>query len=59
MAIAATLYKLLPKKFKWEWSKNEEEAFLKLKSTVVSGNLLAHYDEKNPLVMALERLHCM
>ena len=42
--ITESLHKLTSKGQQWKWSKEEQEAFERLKNLLCTNNLLAHYD---------------
>ena len=41
----------------WEWTKQCQEAYLKLKSILQSAQLLAHYDSNKPVRLAVDVLN--
>ena len=50
----APLYKLLSSTQPWQWRKEQQEAFDRVKELLTAPNLLAHYDDKKPLVLACD-----
>ena len=46
----APLYKLLGNTQSWQWEKEQQSAFDKVKELLIAPNLLAHYDHTKPLV---------
>ena len=52
--LAHPLNGLLPEKIPWQWTKQCQEAFLKLKRILQSAPLLAHYDPKKPVRLAVD-----
>ena len=52
--VLAPLYKLLSSTQPWQWRKEQQEAFDRVKELLTAPNLLAHYDDKKPLVLACD-----
>lgn len=52
--ILAPLYKLLGKQQRWYWGKDQEEAFKKAKSLLVSDIVLAHFDPTKKLILSCD-----
>ena len=50
----APLYKLLGNNQSWQWKKEQQSAFEKVKELLIAPNLLAHYDHAKPLVLACD-----
>ena len=50
----ASLYKLLSKHEKWEWSSEQERAFHESKVLLTPSRLLVHFDPKLPLLLACD-----
>ena len=50
----APLYRLLQKDTKWNWGKDQQEAFERAKDIVQSSTLLVHYDPKRQLVLTCD-----
>ena len=50
--ILAPLYKLLGNTQSWQWKKEQQSAFKKVKELLTAPNLLAHYDDTKPLILA-------
>lgn len=48
------MYRLLQKDVKWEWDKNCEAAFLKIKSLLVSSEVLVHFDPNLELKLTVD-----
>ena len=49
--IMSPLYKLLQKNINWRWGAEEEQAFVKIKASITSEQVLRHYDPSAPLVL--------
>ena len=49
--ICIPLYELLRKDKKWEWGKEQEEAFIMLKKELLNSQLLANYDRNLPIIV--------
>ena len=52
--LAHPLNGLLAENIPWQWTKQCQEAFLKLKRILQSAPLLAHYDPKKPVRLAVD-----
>ena len=52
--LAHPLNRLLVEKIPWKWSKQYQEAFVKLKGILQSAPLLAHYDPKKAVRLAVD-----
>ncbi|XP_037505852.1 uncharacterized protein K02A2.6-like [Rhipicephalus sanguineus] len=52
--VAAELYGLLEKNTPWKWEKKHQDAFEMLKKMIRSSTILAHYDEKRPLILSVD-----
>ncbi|KAL9961633.1 hypothetical protein ACROYT_G030616 [Oculina patagonica] len=52
--LAHPLNRLLAQNIPWEWTKQCQEAFLKLKSILQSAPLLTHYNPKRPVRLAVD-----
>lgn len=52
--VAAELYKLLEKNTPWKWEQKHQAAFEALKKMIKSSTVLAHYDEKKPLILSVD-----
>ena len=50
----APLYKLLGSTQSWQWNKEQQSAFTEVKNLLIAPNLLAHYDDTKPLVLACD-----
>ena len=50
----APLYHLLKKDVRWQWTKEQEEAFQQSKKLLTASSLLTHFDSKLPLVLACD-----
>ncbi|XP_059048702.1 uncharacterized protein K02A2.6-like [Achroia grisella] len=53
-SILVPLYWLLKKGVTWEWTKECEAAFTEIKSILMSGRVLAHYDPDKPLYLTCD-----
>lgn len=53
-SILAPLYNLLKKGIVWNWCGDCESAFRKIKSILVSADVLAHYDPNKPLFLTCD-----
>ncbi|XP_034780493.2 uncharacterized protein K02A2.6-like [Acipenser ruthenus] len=49
--ILEPLHRLLDQSVKWEWKAKHEEAYVRAKQLLQADDILAHYDEKKPLVL--------
>ena len=52
--ILSPLYKLLGRTQAWQWKEEQQSAFEKVKKLLTAPNLLAHYDDSKPLVLACD-----
>ena len=52
--VLAPLYRLLQKDTKWNWSRDQQEAFKCAKELLQSSMLLVHYDPKRQLVLTCD-----
>ena len=52
--VLAPLYRLLRKDVKWRWKVAEKKAFQASKDLLTSSQLLVHFDEKLPLILACD-----
>ena len=52
--VLAPLYRLLQKDTKWNWGRDQQEAFKCAKEFVQSSTLLVHYDLKRQLVLTCD-----
>ena len=52
--IIAPLYKLLGNIQSWQWKKEQQSPFEKVKELLTAPNLLAHYDDTKPLILACD-----
>ncbi|XP_037518397.1 uncharacterized protein LOC119395190 [Rhipicephalus sanguineus] len=52
--VAAELYVLLERNTPWKWEKKHQDAFEMLKKMIRSSTVLAHYDEKRPLILSVD-----
>ena len=50
----AALYKLLGSTQSWQWKKEQQSAFERVKELLLAPNLLAHNDQTKPLVLACD-----
>ena len=50
----APLYQLLRQDKQWEWSDQEEKSFQEMKQLLSSPNLLVHFDDQKPIVVACD-----
>ena len=50
----APLYKLLKREEPWNWSIEQETAFQDVKKLLLSSQILAHFDDTKPIVMACD-----
>ena len=50
----APLYKLLEKKSKWIWGKDQEKAFQMAKKQLISPCLLTHYDPQKEVILSCD-----
>ena len=53
-AVAEPLHRLLDKKAPWIWGPRQAKAFRGVKDLLVSNSVLAHFDEKLPVVLACD-----
>lgn len=53
-SVLAPLHKLLQKDQKWEWSRAQQEAYVKCKKLLTSDALLVHYDNAHELQLACD-----
>ncbi|XP_037528475.1 uncharacterized protein LOC119405707 [Rhipicephalus sanguineus] len=52
--VAAELHGLLEKNTPWKWEKKHQDVFEILKKMIRSSTVLAHYDEKRPLILSVD-----
>ena len=52
--IMSPLYKLLRKNINWRWGVEEQQAFIKIKASITSEQVLRHYDPSAPLVLQVD-----
>ncbi|XP_037528183.1 uncharacterized protein LOC119405417 [Rhipicephalus sanguineus] len=52
--VASRLYKLLHKETQWIWEKEHQKAFEELKKLIRDSTVLAHYDERKPLLLSCD-----
>ena len=52
--ILAPLYKLLRNSEPWQWDKEQQVAFKKIKEMLIAPNLLIHFDENKPLMLSCD-----
>ena len=52
--VLAPLYSLLKRDVRWRWTAKEERAFQASKDLLTSSQLLVHFDEKLPLILACD-----
>ena len=50
----APLYKLLKQDEAWHWSSEQEAAFQDVKTSLLSPQILAHFDDSKPIIMACD-----
>ena len=50
----APLYKLLKQDEPWHWSNEQETAFQDVKTSLLSPQILAHFDDTKPIIMACD-----
>ena len=50
----APLYKLLRQDKQWEWSYQQEQSFQEVKQLLSSPNVLVHFDDQKPIVVACD-----
>ena len=50
----ASLYKLLKQDEPWLWSSEQEAAFQDVKTMLLSPQILAHFDDSKPIIMACD-----
>ena len=50
----ASLYKLLRNSESWQWHKEQQVAFEKIKEMLTAPNLLAHFDKSKPLMLSCD-----
>nr|XP_028577596.1 LOW QUALITY PROTEIN: uncharacterized protein K02A2.6-like [Podarcis muralis] len=56
VAVAEPLHRLLDKRAPWVWGQRQEAAFQAVKDLLVSNSVLAHFDERLPVVLACDAL---
>lgn len=52
--IAEPLHRLLNKNAKWAWGRTQQRAFDAVKELLASNQVLTHFDEKKPLILACD-----
>ena len=52
--IMSPLYKLLRKNINWRWGVEKQQAFIKIKASITSEQVLRHYDPSAPLVIQVD-----
>ncbi|KAM7285773.1 uncharacterized protein ISCGN_032658 [Ixodes scapularis] len=52
--IAEPLHRLLNKNAKWAWGRTQQRAFDTVKELLASNQVLTHFDEKKPLILACD-----
>ena len=50
----APLYKLLRNSESWQWHKEQQTTFEKIKEVLTAPNLLAHFDKSKPLMLSCD-----
>ena len=50
----APLYQLLQRDKNWEWSDQQEQSFQEVKQLLSSPNLLVHFDDQKPIILACD-----
>ncbi len=53
-SILSPLHSLLHKQRSWTWSKEQQEAFDRVKELLTSDTVLAHYDQTKPVILACD-----